>query len=111
MNNVFNLSGDTARVFEIDIAGSPHQAMLRSSTYKVKVAYSCLSTTIQSITKRGGKVMGVRMLSAPMPSVDNIPVAAGVPLQSEPSSPVVEDIAIDNAQSKSRRPPSKSKKR
>ncbi len=112
MNTVFNLSSDTARVFEIDIAGSPHQAMLRSGTYKVKVAYSCLSTTIQSITKRGGKVMNVRMLSTPMPSVENIPVAMEVPLQSEPSPPVVEDIAIDdNARSKSRRPPSKSKKR
>ena len=111
MNTVFNLSGDTERTFAVDIAGSPHQAMLRSGTYTVKVAYSCLSKTLQSITKRGGKVLNVRMLSAPLPSVANIPVAAGIPVSSESSPPVAEDIAIDNSQSKSRRPPAKSKKR
>jgi CpcD/allophycocyanin linker domain len=60
MNTVFNLS-DAGRTFAIDIAGSPNQAMLRSSAYTVKVAYSALSQTIHSIGKRGGKVVNVRM--------------------------------------------------
>ncbi|WP_310418143.1 phycobilisome linker polypeptide [Chamaesiphon sp. OTE_8_metabat_110] len=119
MNTVFNLSSDTDRTFAIsilegyanDIAGSPHQAMLRSSNYTVKVAYSGLSKTLQSITKRGGKVLNVRMLSAPLPSVANIPVAAVVPPEIEPSPPVPKDLAVSKSPSTSRRPPAKSKKR
>jgi len=77
MNTAFNLSGDTDRSLAIDIAGSPHQAMLRSSAYTVKVADSSLSKTLQSIGKRGGKVVNVRILSTSMPSVDHIPVGVG----------------------------------
>ena len=106
MNTGFNLSGDLDRTFAIDIAGSPHQAMLRRSTYTVKVAYSSLSQTLQSIGKRGGKVMNVRMLSTPMPNVENIPVAvAGASIE-------VPSVAkISTPQEKSRRSSSKSKKR
>ncbi len=106
MNTAFNLSGDLDRIFAIEIAGSPHQAMLRSSVYTVKVAYSSLSKTIQSIGKRGGKVVSVRMLSTPMPNVENIPVAvAGASVE----APSVDQISTPKEIS--RRPPSKSKKR
>jgi hypothetical protein len=103
MNTVFNLSGDAGRTFAIDIAGSPHQAMLRSSAYTIKVAYSSLAQTIHSIGKRGGKVVNVRMLSTPMPSVAHQPVA----VEAAPS-PATE---ADSNSPESRRASSKSKKR
>jgi CpcD/allophycocyanin linker domain len=110
MNTAFNLSGDTDRTFAIDIAGSPHQAMLRSSAYTVKVAYSSLSKTLQSIGKRGGKVVNVRMLSTPMPSVDNIPVSTAVLISTEAAtSPSTE--TVNHQQPGPRRSQSKSKKR
>ncbi len=104
MNTVFNLSGDPGRVFAIDIAGSPHQAMLRSSAYTIKVAYSSLAQTIHSIGKRGGKVVNVRMLSTPMPSVANVVEAVEAT-----ASPVTK--AASNSPPASRRASSKSKKR
>ncbi len=104
ISTVSNLSSDTERTFAIDIAVSPHQALVRSSTYTVKVAYSCLSQTIQSIGKRGGKVLDVRMLSTPMPDLENIPVVTPTTLQ--PASKTSE-----HPQPESHLPPSKSKKR
>jgi hypothetical protein len=106
MNTVFNLSGDLGRVFAIDIAGSPHQAMLRSSAYTIKVAYSSLAQTIHSIGKRGGKVVNVRMLSTPMPSVANLPVVEAVEAAPSPATK-----AASTPQPESRRASSKSKKR
>jgi phycocyanin-associated, rod len=111
MNTAFNLSGNNGRSFAIDIAGSPDQAMLRSSAYTVKVAYSSLSQTIHSIGKRGGKVVNVRMLSAPMPGVENIPVASGTvaPVQAatQPQAKAIDD----QPKGESNRLQSKSKKR
>jgi phycocyanin-associated, rod len=108
MNSAFNLSGDTDRTFAIDVAGSPHQAMLRSSAYTVKVAYSSLSQTLKSIGKRGGKVVNVRMLSIPMPSVDNIPVAVGEAVETLPAT----NTLVSTPKAASRRSAqSKSKKR
>jgi|GEM_PF-6776603 len=106
MNTAFNLSEDNNRMFAIEIAGSPHQTMLRSGAYTVKVAYSSLSKTLQSIGKRGGKVVSVRMLSTPIPSVENISVAeAGASVE----APSVDKISTPKETS--RRSSSKSKKR
>jgi CpcD/allophycocyanin linker domain len=63
LTNISNLSEDAGRTFEIEVTGSPHQARLRTSGYKVKVPYSALSTTISSIGQRGGKIVSVKMLS------------------------------------------------
>jgi phycocyanin-associated, rod len=63
LTNISNLSEDAGRTFEIEVTGSPHQARLRTSNYKVKVPYSALSTTISSIGQRGGKIVNVKMLS------------------------------------------------
>jgi phycocyanin-associated, rod len=112
MNTVFNLSGDAGRKCAIDIAGSPNQAMMRTSAYTVKVPYSSLAQTIHSIGKRGGKVMNVRMLSTPMPGVEDIPVASGllVPFEVEtaPSPPAKN---VKPPQPEARRQQQKSKKR
>ena len=111
-NTIFNLSSDTSRTFAIEISVGPHQAMVRTSAYTVKVAYSCLSQTIHSIGRRGGKVLNVRMLSTPLPDLENIPVVTpvskidlpAVKLQPSPKT-------SERPQPESRRPPSKSKKR
>ena len=110
MNTVFNLSGDTGRIFAIDIVGSPDQAMLRSSAYTVKVAYSSLSQTLQSIGKRGGKVINVRLLSTPMSIVDHRPVPEQVVVPVE-VAPQPTTQKVSKQPPESRRPPSKSKKR
>ena len=112
MNTVFNLSGDAGRKCAIDIAGSPNQAMMRTSAYTVKVPYSSLAHTIHSIGKRGGKVVNVRMLSTPMPGVEDIPVASGllVPFEVE-TAPAPPTKSVQPPQPESRRQQQKSKKR
>jgi phycocyanin-associated, rod len=75
--NISNLSEDAGRTFEIEVTGSPHQARLRTSNYKVKVPYSALSTTISSIGQRGGKVVSVKRLSSTVTEV-----ASSTPAQS-----------------------------
>ncbi len=111
MNTAFNLSGNNGRSFAIDIAGSPDQAMLRSSSYTVKVAYSSLSQTIHSIGKRGGKVVNVRMLSAPMPGIENIPVASGTVMATSATNQQQTKSINDHPKGESNRLQSKSKKR
>jgi phycocyanin-associated, rod len=115
MNTVFNLSGDAGRKCAIDIAGSPHQSMMRTSAYTVKVPYSSLAQTIHSIGKRGGKVVNVRMLSTPMPGVEDISVASGflIPLaeMETASSPQPPAKTVQPPQPASRRQQQKSKKR
>jgi hypothetical protein len=111
MNTVFNLSGDAGRTFAIDIAGSPSQAMLRSSVYTVKVAYSSLAQTIHSIGKRGGKVVNVRMLSIPMSGVEDIPVASSVLTPTAEATPQPPQKAAETPKAEPRRSSSKSKKR
>ena len=115
MNTVFNLSGDAGRKCAIDIAGSPNQAMMRTSAYTVKVPYSSLAQTIHSIGKRGGKVMNVRMLSTPMPGVEDIPIASGflIPLEemNVAPSPQPPTKTVEPPQPEARRQQQKSKKR
>jgi phycocyanin-associated, rod len=114
MNTVFNLSGDAGRKCAIDVAGSPNQAMMRSSAYTVKVPYSSLAQTIHSIGKRGGKVVNVRMLSVAMPGAEDIPVASGVliPFEVETApSPKPPTKTVEPPKAESPRPSSKSKKR
>lgn len=111
MNTVFNLSGNNGRSFAIDIVDSSDRAMLRSSVYTVKVAYSSLSQTIHSIGKRGGKVVNVRMLSAPMPGVENIPVASGKVTPAKAATQAPATAIDDRPKGESNRLQSKSKKR
>jgi phycocyanin-associated, rod len=89
--NISNLSEDAGRKFEIEVTGSPHQARLRTSNYKVKVPYSALSTTIRSIGQRGGKIVSVKMLT--QLAIESAPAVAINPDRSEPQLPV----AIESA--------------
>ncbi len=115
MNTVSNLS-DAGRTFAIDVAGSPNQAMMRTSVYTLKVPFSSLSQTIHSIGTRGGKVVNVRMLSVTMPGLEDIPVASGIliPFKEEKvigASPQPVAKTAEKPKAESRRSSSKSKKR
>jgi phycocyanin-associated, rod len=106
--NISNLSEDAGRTFELEVTGSPHQARLRTSNYKVKVPYSALSTTISSIGQRGGKIVSVKRLSSHVTEVASStqvqPIGATevtsspeqhkaqVPVAVESSPPVVEKV-------------------
>jgi hypothetical protein len=90
--NISNLSEDAGRTFEIEVTGSPHQARLRTSNYKLKVPYSALSTTINSIGQRGGKIVSVKMLSLVATEV------VSSPLQPEPQVVVATEVVSSPAQ-------------
>jgi CpcD/allophycocyanin linker domain len=118
MTTVSNLSGECDRTFEIEVIGSPHQARLRTSGYKVLVPFSSLSQTIRSIGQRGGKVAKVTMLTTSLSDFDfdDSPTASGllVPFEPEvaPQPSTQPSIAVkENPPPKSHRHHSKSKKR
>jgi phycocyanin-associated, rod len=95
--NNSNLSEDAGRTFEIEVTGSPHQARLRTSNYKVKVPYSALSTTISSIGKRGGKIVSVKMLSQGATEVASNSERIEpqiIPVASELTPPVIEQKVV-----------------
>jgi phycocyanin-associated, rod len=93
--NISNLSEDAGRTFEIEVTGSPHQARLRTSGYKVRVPYSALSTTINSIGQRGGKIVSVKKLSLFATEVASSPEPAEphIPAATETAPPIVEEQA------------------
>ena len=93
-NTVFNLSDRNCRMFAIDAIASPHQAMLRSSAYTVKVQYSSLATTIQSICQHGGKILNVRSLSMLMPTIQAAAEIAPIQAQILPLPEVMEIAAV-----------------
>ena len=101
--NISNLSEDAGRTFEIEVTGSPHQARLRTSSYKVKVPYSALSTTISSIGQRGGKIVNVKMLSLFTTEVVSNPtqVEPQIPVTTESAPPVVEEQVVRATTNKS----------
>jgi CpcD/allophycocyanin linker domain len=113
MTTVYNLSGEAGRTFAIAVTGSPHQASLRTGAYTIRVPYSSLAKTIHSIGQRGGKVVDVKMLTAPLTDVADIPVAAGFVLPGEETATAQVPTAteIDDARPAARRQQSKSKKR
>ena len=110
MTTVSNLNGDGGRTFAIEVQGSPHQAGLRSSSYTIRVPYSSLSKTIHSIGKRGGKVVDVKLLTAQLSELGDIPVAASViDSVEEQVAPKAPTTATRNPEPESRRQQSKSK--
>ena len=116
ITTVSNLSGTAGRTFEIEVMGSPHQAMLRASNYAVKVPYSSLSQTIRAIGQRGGKVINVKMLGNLPTEVESVtkvePVAPSAPVvEATPTPPQAKTKAADPPTPTSRRQQSKSKKR
>ena len=63
-------TGDTSvssygsRTVELEVTGVCRQDVMRTSNYKIKVPYSRMSQTMQSINRMGGKVAKVNLLPA-----------------------------------------------
>ena len=53
-----------SRMVEIEVTGLCRQEIIRASNYRVKVPYSRLSQKMQEITRMGGKIKDVRMISS-----------------------------------------------
>jgi hypothetical protein len=78
-------TGDTSistygsRTIAIEVTGVCRQDVMRTSNYTVKVPYSRMSQTIQSINRMGGKVAGISLGStqaaAPTASTEAEPEA------------------------------------
>lgn len=56
-----SISGYNSRTIAIEVTGVCRQDIMRSSNYTVKVPYSRMSQTIQSINRMGGKVASVSL--------------------------------------------------
>jgi phycocyanin-associated, rod len=56
-----NVSTYGSRTVAIEVTGVCRQDVMRTSNYTVKVPYSRMSQTIQSINRMGGKVAGISL--------------------------------------------------
>jgi phycocyanin-associated, rod len=56
-----NVSTYGSRTIAIEVTGVCRQDVMRTSNYTVKVPYSRMSQTIQSINRMGGKVAGISL--------------------------------------------------
>lgn len=70
-----NSSSYNSRTVEFEVTGLCRQAVMRTSNYKVKVPYSRMSQTMQSINRMGGKVAKVTLLPATAPAPEAAPAA------------------------------------
>ena len=59
-----NVSTYGSRTIAIEVTGVCRQDIMRTSNYTVKVPYSRMSQTIQSINRMGGKVAGISLGNA-----------------------------------------------
>lgn len=66
------VNGYANRIFAIEITGVCRQDIAKTSNYSVKVPYSQMSQAIQNVSRMGGKVANVTLIS----SSDNPPAEA-----------------------------------
>ncbi len=66
-----NVSSYGSRTVEFEVTGVCRQDVMRTSNYKVKVPYSRMSQTMQSINRMGGKVAKVTLLPATAPAAES----------------------------------------
>lgn len=57
-----SVSSHGSRTVELEVTGVCRQDVMRTSNYKIKVPYSRMSQTMQSINRMGGKVAKVTLL-------------------------------------------------
>jgi phycocyanin-associated, rod len=60
-----SVSDYSSRTVAIEVTGICRQDVMKTSNYTVKVPYSRMSQTMQSIYRMGGKVANVTLLPAP----------------------------------------------
>ena len=81
------LSDYQNRPVTIGVTGMRQQSVLKTSDYQVRVPYSQMSQTLQSINRQGGKVAFVQLMGNP-------PVASSnADAQAETAAPAAEEEA------------------
>ncbi len=53
------------RTVTIEVSGVCQQSVMKTSNYKVQVAYSQMSQALQNINRQGGKVVSVQLMGNP----------------------------------------------
>jgi phycocyanin-associated, rod len=81
------------RTITIEVSGLYHQTVGRTTPYTVKVPYSSLSRTLQSIQRRGGTVTKVTAAPSASAVVPIAPVATTPPKVDRPNTRVSTPIA------------------
>lgn len=79
------LSDYQSRPVTIGVTGMRQQSVLKTSDYQVRVPYSQMSQTLQSISRQGGKVAFVHLMGNP--PVTSSSADANADAQAETSAP------------------------
>jgi len=82
----FSMSDYANRLFSLEVKPSYTDATLRKSSYVIKVSFSYLSQTIQSIHQLKGRVISVRMLSTAPSSSFNMVAQEAESIVSPPTA-------------------------
>lgn len=80
-----NLSDCSIRTVAIEVTGMCRQDVAKKSSYVLKVPYNSMSQTIQNISRMGGKVAKVTLVSshAPVPSPVKVAAVATKPQEND----------------------------
>ena len=84
------------RTVTIEVTGVAQQAVMKTSNYTVRVPYSQMSQTMQSINRQGGKVASIQLMG-------NEPVVAGSSSDAPADADDSDVAAEDESQKKSSR--------
>lgn len=90
------------RTVTIGVTGMRQQSILKTSDYQVRVAYSQMSQTLQSINRQGGKVAFVQLMDNP-PATSSSADADAPDAQAKMSAPAAEEEADEAASAQRKR--------
>lgn len=82
----FSMSDYANRLFSLEVKPSYTEAIVRQSSYIIKVSFSNLSQTIQSIHRLEGHVISVKMLSTALLSSFNMAAKEAESIVSPPTA-------------------------
>jgi len=88
MNTIpmFGISDYANRLFSLEVQSCNTEAAVREKNHIIKVSFSCLAQTIQSIHRLGGTVINVTLLSTVFPLSFNTGVQEANPITSQPAA-------------------------
>jgi phycocyanin-associated, rod len=84
-----SLSSHNNRTIAIEVSGHGPQETSRTSNYVIKIPYSRLSATLQSIGRSGAKILSVTLNGQPAPSQAHIEATPIDATPIEPGSPTI----------------------
>ena len=82
------ISDYQSRTVTIEVTGVRQQSVLKTGSYQVRVPYSQMSETMQSINRRGGTVASVQLMGEPpVTAQDKVEAEVSESNDSEESAP------------------------